>query len=127
MRLVRRLLACLLALVVLGESSGVARAFGPGSTVDCCCGEHAAARPCHCATCPVTKLRTRSTDPADGHVCPPRDCDGHTAGDPGVLRVLATPTPALPALAAPLAFARVVFAAPLPLRSRILDAGRPPP
>jgi hypothetical protein len=27
----------------------------------------------------------------------------------------------------PLAFARLVFTAPLPLHGRVLDAGRPPP
>lgn len=123
----RRLFACVLALVVVGEASGVARAMGRGARVRCCCGSHASARPCRCPSCPTTRVRARSFDPTDGHLCAARDCDGDGAADPGVLRVLATPAAAPPAPAAPCPPRRLALAAPLPLRGRLLDAARPPP
>lgn len=127
MQLARRLFACVLVLALLGETSGVARAYGPGAWVHCCCGIHSSARPCRCDTCPVAKLRTPAVEHDDGRVAGARHCDGSVAGDPGVLRVVATLTelPAPPSL--PLSLAATFFAEPTPLRGRAVDVGRPPP
>jgi len=110
-----RLLAGLLALLVLVEGSGVARAQ-PGATIDCCCGRHGAHRACKCKGCPVSKARRSGYDHA-------RDCDGNA--DPGVLAVVAVAAPA-PSLLPPRAVARV--SVPVgSLSSRVVEAGRPPP
>ncbi len=123
----RRLFVCLLALVVIGETSGVARAFGPGATVHCCCGAHASARPCPCPECPVTLRRAPRHDLGDARLTAPPDCDGADAGDPGVLHVVAVAPAPLPAVAAPAPSPRLAFAAPSRLFGRAVDVGRPPP
>jgi hypothetical protein len=123
----RRAFACVLALVLLGEVSGVARAFGPGASVRCCCGAHASARPCPCPDCPAGRVRS-AKGAAPRHSClgAGRHCDGSSADDPGVLLMLAA-LPAPPALAAAAGAGRLDFAAPLPPRGRGLDPRRPPP
>ncbi|HEX6839787.1 MAG TPA: hypothetical protein VF334_24595 [Polyangia bacterium] len=127
MELVRRVLVCLLVLVVVGETSGVARAFGPGATVHCCCGAHASARPCPCPDCPVTLRRAPRHDLGAAQLTPPRDCDGAGAGDPGVLHVVALAPHARFAVAIPAPAGALAFAAPSPLAGRAVDVGRPPP
>jgi hypothetical protein len=125
-RLLRRLFACALVLLVLGEASGVARAFGPGSTVRCCCGPHAAARPCPCPDCPVTRLRKpRHADEA--RLTADHNCAGTTVDDPGILQVLAVVAPPLAPLAAPQPRGTIASSTPQPLRTRAVDIGRPPP
>jgi hypothetical protein len=127
-RLVRRVLVCLLVLVVLGETSGVARAIGPTETVHCCCGSHAAARPCPCPDCPVTLRRAAPHDIGNPQLTAARDCSGGgDAGDPGVLAVRAIAPALFSALAAPhpRRFAYVAVASPF--RTRAVDIGRPPP
>jgi hypothetical protein len=124
----RRVLACLLALLVLGEVSGVARAFGPGATVHCCCGGHASARPCPCPDCPAAVVRAPRAHGAPAQArLDGRNCDGSsTTDDPGVLRVLA----ALPALSelSPAPVRGVVdFVPPVALSDRSPDPSRPPP
>lgn len=123
----RALFACLLALVLLGESSGLARAFGPGTSVRCCCGEHQVARPCHCPSCPATRSERTSLQPEEQHLCAGRDCNGDSLNDPGVLRVLAPALERAALVFVPLASAHEMPAAPLPLRGRILELNRPPP
>jgi hypothetical protein len=126
-RLVRRVLVLLLVLVVVGETSGVARAFGPGSSVHCCCGTHAAARPCPCPDCPVTLHRAPTRDEGDARLAAGRDCDGASADDVGVLRVLAVAPRTIFAFAAPDPIGAADVTAPTPLRGRAVDVGRPPP
>jgi hypothetical protein len=124
MRLVRRLLACVLLLLVVGETSGVARAFGPGSTVRCCCGPHASARPCPCPDCPVMRLRAHRHEASAAALG--RNCSGPRDDDPGILSIvaLAVTPPALAVDRIGVAFA--LASAPAP-RVRWLDAARPPP
>jgi len=126
-RLVRRLLVCLLVLVVVGETSGMARAIGPGATVHCCCGAHASARPCPCPDCPVTLHRAAPHDIGAARMTAAHDCSGGDAGDPGVLSVRAIAPELFSAVAAPhpRRFAYVPVASPF--RTRAVDIGRPPP
>src|SRR4051812_36518695 len=116
MRLVRRVLALLLVLAVIGETSGVARAFGPGSTVHCCCGTHASARPCPCPDCPVTLHRAAPHDIGDAQLAAGRDCNGSTSDDAGVLSVLAVVADTMFAVAAPAFSGAAYVAPPAPLR-----------
>jgi hypothetical protein len=119
--LARRLTALAVALLVLVEGAGVARALGGAESIQCCCGRHDAHRACKCKACPVSKKRARGVntrvDAADG-------CDGHD--EPGALVVLALPLapPGLPSLLRsidrPFARARRLF-------GRATDVGRPPP
>jgi hypothetical protein len=125
MRLGRRVLACLLTLLVLGEVSGVARAFGPGATVHCCCGAHMSARPCPCPDCPAARVRLPHKREA-ARLDAARNCDGASADDPGVLQVLAA-LPSPPAIVVTSTRAAVALVAPTRLRSRTLDPTRPPP
>jgi hypothetical protein len=114
---IRRLLAAVLALLVLVEGAGVARALG-GESVECCCGRHDSHRACKCKACPVSKSRAQaSTTRMDDH------CDGHD--DPGALAVVAEET-IFPSLL-PLAAVAPVSVTPQPLASRLVEAGRPPP
>jgi hypothetical protein len=122
----RRLLVCLLALVVCGESMGVARAFGRASTVDCCCGAHAVARPCPCKSCPVARHAERRHAPDGDRLAPARACGGD-ASDPGVLSLLAPAAAPGPTLGAPRLVGRLTPPGVPPVRGRLLDAGRPPP
>ena len=127
MRLVRRLLVCLLVLVVVGETSGVARAFGPGATVHCCCGAHASARPCPCPDCPVALRRAARHDIGDARLAAAHDCSGASAEEAGVLSVLAV-APRAPLAVATIDPVRLAYTATAsPLRSRAVDVGRPPP
>ncbi|MCU1278854.1 MAG: hypothetical protein JWM53_2400 [bacterium] len=121
------MLVLLLALVVVGESSGVARAFGPGSTVHCCCGTHSAARPCPCPDCPVTLHRATPHDVGDARLAAGRDCNGSSADEVGVLGMLAVAPHAIFAALAPDAIGAAHVAAPSPLHGRAVDVGRPPP
>ncbi|MDB4969558.1 MAG: hypothetical protein JWN44_5247 [Myxococcales bacterium] len=123
--MVRRLGVCVLVLLVLGETSGLARAFGPGSTVHCCCGTHASARPCPCPDCPVTMLRAAAHDHAT-RLMAGRDCRGERSDDPGVLTVVAL-VAAAPALDAPLLRATLDFVSPSAILDRFSDVARPPP
>ena len=127
MPLARRTFALLLVLVVVGETSGVARAYGPGATVHCCCGAHASARPCPCPDCPVTLRRAPRHDIGAAQLSAARECDGADAGDPGTLHVLAIAPPVRFAVATPAPTGALAFAAPSPLRGRAVDVGRPPP
>lgn len=117
--------ACLLVLVVAVETSGLARAIGPSATVHCCCGPHASARPCDCPDCPATLRRAAHHDLGAARLTADH-CDGHSASEPGVLRVLAVVTP-LVLLAAPELRGFFAFAPPSPLGGRAVDIGRPPP
>lgn len=122
----RRVLVCLLALVVLGETSGVARAFGPGAIVHCCCGAHSTARPCPCPDCPVTLRRERPRDAGPSQLAAAHGCDGADASDPGVLHVVAV-APDLPAaVAAPSPTSTLRWPSPALLQTRSLDTNRPP-
>ena len=123
----RRALVCLLVLALVGETSGVARAFGPGATVRCCCGAHASARPCPCPDCPVTLRRAPARNAGPSHIGAARACDGADAGDPGVLHVVAVSPRAPFSIAAPFATGALASFAPSPLRTRALDPTRPPP
>jgi hypothetical protein len=126
-QLVRRLLACLLALLIVGEVSGVARAYGPGSSVHCCCGAHLSARPCPCGACPSKRVRS-AEGAAPAHSClgVGRDCNGASLDDPGVLVMLAA-LPSPPSLAARTDGGRLDFAAPARPTERALEPRRPPP
>ena len=127
MRLAYRFLAVAIVLLLVGESSGLARAFGPGSTIDCCCGPHSTARPCRCPDCPVSSRRTLHAAPAGDHLFADHGCDGAGADEAGVLSVLALPFAPPPATAAP-RVAGFVAALPVLIRSgRALEVDRPPP
>lgn len=120
----RRLVAGLLVLLVVGETSGIARAFGPGATIHCCCGDHSVARPCPCPDCPVLLRRAHSHQ--DARVVAARDCTGSSVDDPGVLQVVAVALalPSLPSLAPAVA---VRWTAPRAPSDRLPDSARPPP
>lgn len=123
----RRVLVCLLAVIVLGETSGVARAYGPGATVHCCCGAHASARPCPCPDCPVTLRRAPRHDIGAAQLAAAPDCDGSALHDPGILHLVALASHAPFSVAAPAPHGALAFAAPSALCSRAVDIGRPPP
>jgi hypothetical protein len=126
-RFLRRVFACVLVLLLIGESSGIARAFGPGATVHCCCGDHTSARPCPCPDCPVLRVRGHHHDgDAEARLAAGRDCSGGSADDPGILTVVAV---AIVSLAVPVPSLRdtLTFAPPRSLRDRTVDAARPPP
>ena len=125
--LVRRVLVCALALLIVGEVSGVARAYGPGSSVHCCCGAHLSARPCPCAACPSRRVRSADkTGPTHSCLGVGRDCSGTSLDDPGVLVMLAA-LPSPPSLAVGDQVGRLVLAAPPRPGERALDPRRPPP
>jgi hypothetical protein len=124
-RLAQRLFACLLVALVVVETSGLARAFGPGATVHCCCGAHSSARPCPCPDCPVS-LHRAPAHVDETRVATAPDCHGHHAGDPGVLTVLAIVAAPL-ALPIPTPLLARVFATPSTPPSRTVDVARPPP
>ena len=120
-----RLLAVLLAALVLLEGSGLARAFGEGATVHCCCGDHSAARRCRCKACPTA--RRGATARADGdRLAAARECDG-VSGDAGVLMIVAVPAPVTALLPVQPPAVRVFATAPPPLIDRAPDFARPPP
>ena len=121
------MLVCLLVLVVVGETSGIARAIGPGETVHCCCGAHAAARPCPCPDCPVTLRRARPHNLGAAQLTAARDCSGGDAADPGVLAVRATAPEGVFAIAAPHPRRFAYAVATSPFGTRAVDVGRPPP
>lgn len=123
----RRALVCLLVVALVGETSGVARAFGPGATVHCCCGAHASARPCPCPDCPVTLRRAPAHDVGASQLAAARECDGADAGDPGVLHVVAVSPRAPSSIAAPPPTGALDSFAPSALRTRSVDPTRPPP
>jgi len=126
-RLARQLFAVVLVLLVAGESSGLARAFGPGSSITCCCGPHSTARPCRCPDCPVSLRRKPQLAPHDDHLYSEHDCDGAHSDDPGALTVLALPVAAPPATAAPRFTGFVVTPTVLVRSGRALEVDRPPP
>lgn len=121
MVLARRCLALAVALLVLVEGAGVARALGGAESIECCCGRHDAHRACKCKACPVSKKRARGVntrvDAGDG-------CDGHD--EAGALTVLALPLvpPALPSLWASV---EQPWMGVSRLLGRAADVGRPPP
>lgn len=130
MQWLRRVLVCALVLLVIGETSGVARAFAPGATVPCCCGAHSAARPCPCPDCPVSLHRPPRDDHgqrAQVRLAAGRDCEGAAADEPGLLTVVALAALEPTSVWAPRAVRRLGYAAPLPLHGRAVDVGRPPP
>jgi len=126
MRALRSLLACALALLLVGEASGVARAFGRGASVACCCGAHFAARPCPCPDCPSSTQRALTRAPSGARVDAGHACDGAGSDPAGVLQVLAT-LPAAPALAAAPAARPSVLVRRAEPRGRIVELDRPPP
>jgi hypothetical protein len=123
MRLLRRLLAVALALLVLLEAGGVARALAADGEIDCCCGEHSAVRTCHCHDCPVARRgqQVREGDHLDSQRC------GGGAQDVGVLAVMAHALPAPPVLAGPRLVSRTPVVRSLVRAGRLVEAGRPPP
>jgi hypothetical protein len=124
MKLVRRLLVCALAVLVLLESGGFARAFGGASMIDCCCGVHSSARGCHCKDCPV-KLRKARTDLGAAQLGEDHECAGGN-DDAGVLSVLAIfPTP--PLVEAPAPRGTLPIAILRALHPRFVSPVRPPP
>jgi len=125
--LVRQLIVALLVVLLVAESSGVARAFGPGSIVTCCCGPHSAARRCKCLHCPVAQRDDHDHDHERGgaRIAAAQDCDGN-APEEAVLDVeallitpIAVPTPAAMSL-------RATWSLP-ELADRLTEPTRPPP
>jgi hypothetical protein len=125
-KLGRRIAVCVLVLLMWGETSGLARAFGPGSTVHCCCGTHASARPCPCPDCPVTILRAHDAGDHDTRLTAGRDCSGSRLDDPGILTVVALAV-VTPSLAPPLTHAPATFPSAIAFTDRNPDVPRPPP
>ena len=115
-----RLLACLLAALVLFEGAGVARALASVESVECCCGTHGVHRACKCKACPVSKRRAHAATP---RLDQPRECDGHDEAGVLLVSALLDEPPAMMG-----ALAVTVAAEPvLPLADRLIEAGRPPP
>jgi len=122
--LLRRLLACLLTVLVLLETGGVARAIA-GADIACCCGHHSAARKCGCKSCPIVKRRAPRELIGD-QLDSARDCQGGSSDQALVLQVTALVVVAAPLLAprpirAPLGLALVIP------EGRRTGADRPPP
>lgn len=127
MQPIGRLLVCLLLIVFVGETSGVARAFGAAATVRCCCGAHASARPCPCPDCPVTLRRAAPHDLGSARFAAAAGCAGSAGDDIGLLRVAAVAPRAPFVLGRPAALVMRPVAASSVLRTRAVDVGRPPP
>ena len=125
-------------LVVVFETTGVARALDRGPVVTCCCGSHTVDHPCGCRTCPAGRAR-RVAAPA-GSTGAANELDSepdsatpqlgscHVTSRAGAV----TSLPAVPPLRAPLPSLRLASAgfphsAAAPLRDRLLLASRPPP
>ena len=122
----RAAFSLLLALLLLLEAAGVARAVGVGSMVHCCCGPHSVARTCACLRCPV-KLRRAQASDHDHHeasLAPPGSCVPTVEAD--VLVVLAT-VPVPPSLADRTPAVMDDFIAIPPLAGLAADPSRPPP
>jgi hypothetical protein len=117
----RRLLAIVVAALVLFEGAGVARALTSAEAIECCCGRHDAHRACKCKACPILKKRAHA---ATTRLEVGRDCHGQE--DPGALSVVAVMPPPAPSLAA-LDVAAVAEGVVAPLDDRLPEAGRPPP
>ncbi len=113
-----------IAALVLLEGTGIARAFGHGGDVSCCCGEHSAARECHCHDCPVVKRRTLHA-PDAARLDAARDCDGQVANDTLLVMVALPPAPL--GLSSLLDGAALSAQAPTIPPLRLIEAGRPPP
>lgn len=113
----------IVALLVV-ETAGVARAFGRGARVSCCCGTHATARPCKCKRCPAARQHARDDGGGD-RLAAGRDCDGDVVGDE-VLKPLAVVTrPLWPRLRRP--GRRLPARVPAAPTVRLIEAERPPP
>lgn len=113
----------LLAVLVLVESGGAARAFS-GALIHCCCGDHSAARPCDCNACP---LKHRAVHEREGdHVEHGTPCDGGGREQMLILVVTALTPPAI-ALAVPRAVRTPSLSPPAMPPDRCTDAERPPP
>jgi hypothetical protein len=121
--MLRRILACALALLVLVETGGLARAMRAGGEIECCCGTHSAVRPCHCKDCPVVARRAPHAEQCAVHS---HDCDGQSDDGAGVLSTIALTTTQSPALA-PTFTSRSTFTITSTLIDRLTDPQRPPP
>lgn len=122
MLVMRRILACALALLVLVETGGVARAMRASGEIECCCGTHSAVRPCHCKDCPVVARRHPQAVECALHE---HHCDGQS-DDAGVLSTVAFPITSSFALPFTFTFARA-FTLTTALLDRVPDPQRPPP
>lgn len=111
--MLRRLTAALLCALVLVEGAGVARGFGRGTQVRCCCGTHASARRCKCKACPIA-MRREGRVPAHDGLAAGQSCAEQ--GDEAVLAVVALP-------ARPFG---IVLVAPPPARAERHRIGPPP-
>jgi hypothetical protein len=120
----RRLLVTALAVVILLETGGVARALGGSARIDCCCGVHSSARGCHCRECPV-KLRKERVDLGAAQLGSARDCSGG-ADEPGVLAVVAL-LESVPTVTAPAVQSALVDPIVRAWRPRFVSPVRPPP
>jgi len=120
----RRIGVCTLALLVLVESGGVARALGAAALIDCCCGVHSSARGCHCKDCPV-KLRRQRIQLGAAQLAEARECAGGS-DDAGVLAVIAV-VPAPPSVVAPAPRGLVPVPIVRVLQPRFVSPVRPPP
>lgn len=120
----RRLFVCALAVLVLLESGGAARAMSAIGQIDCCCGVHSSVRGCHCKDCPV-KLRRAHTDLGAPQLSAARECAG--GGDEaGVLAVIAV-FPAPPSIVAPAPAGVLPTPILRTLYARFVSPTRPPP
>jgi hypothetical protein len=120
------MLVLLLMTLVLVEGAGVARAFGSASSIECCCGKHAKARPCGCRSCPAK--RGRHDAAADTTLTERAPCSGGDTIDDGAILQVVAEAPAAPPLLSPAppagAILLVVVTEP---PSRVADPARPPP
>jgi hypothetical protein len=118
---VRRGIALCILLLFSLEGSGLARVLHRVAMVSCCCGEHRAARPCRCKSCPVIKHR-RAVDDGDClHQEPP--CGGD---DERAISSMVFVLPAAAPLAAP-AFAGRAWALVRPPGPDFAPPPAPPP
>lgn len=125
MSVLRQFVVLLLAALVLLEGSGVARAFGHTASVQCCCGNHAKARPCGCRSCPAK--RGRADDASAPELSEAAPCSGGAIEDGAILQVVAEPPAPAPLLSPAPPAGALAFAALAPPSSRALDPVRPPP
>jgi hypothetical protein len=117
----RRVIAVVLAMLLWGESAGIARAVAADGVVSCCCGPHSAARRCHCLRCPVGLHRDA---PSTTKLAPSSSCVGH--GGEEALLVIATLPLHVPQLHAP-SFIRIIAERAVTPPSATLRTDRPPP
>jgi len=120
--LFRFLAAVGLALLLVAETAGVARAYDACSITHCCCGSHSVARICKCEHCPARRGKQIGSEHA--RVGAPTECVTNAQNDALVVTATLSEVPRAPWSSL---LELVVAATPITPPSLVLDLARPPP